>query len=1654
MSRDTGHVLVEAGAIVASEVAGATVDTVTARTYQHPALEERVVVRLVPKGLGQAEDLAMEFLGFAPSTAPVEVGVGRRQALGFPAWTLINDPDNGHHALALVKDVERLTRLARTKPGRARDGFEELGDRLGKSVPHFLPTFYEQAGRAFVAADNKQTAALMFGRARQAEQVHALTIDEDRQRDVFLEFAFCGALSAKALSQHAKDLALRTDPRQAYELFLRICLERVAGGLPPYAGMGKDLRRLARAAALNPTEQDDRLIRALLETPALARAPLAFWRDYAATITRLARADVAVQEQLLDMFPAQEQDGVEDLWFDLLGVTGAIRGLTTVEDDPAVPRPRGGAAAWLEQAVRWRGRGWRRPTRSQRMLDVVKRMVARLGREGAALDLVPANRPYSTDLDVLDLCLSAGLDVKVPKQLPHLLPLERWLYDAAPGRRNLSALCAADWAQDVLLRSLEHTLRNPTHRPGRQQLLALAQVQPLLGNAGPRQVLAQWLRRIADDVETAALPGLRAALDRLAPVAHAAVLAVEPTLRSRLRAADPGRALARTLRIGLLDEFGWPALEQALPDFPKPTDQPAWRDGLQVREAWPALVLASDAKVVAVGPTSILASHDVRRPSTYRSFANIYAYSTSAEFVDGQFLVSWRTVSGVVGYWSGSPGEVFEVPSAVAWWQGLQQAISLPLPSGGRTTGGRPLVAGARSFAERRRVVSDGTSWYRWEERGWREFDPATGNPGRFCLPTFLEAGLESDGAQLENQVSALAPVPEGCEESPLGTSGGLLGWRAVVNADGSKVGTSIDETTVHLSTDQVGRLADATPAGSLRLPDGTKVTVLFRGNLLTLWDGRAVGSQYVPGTRSHGYAAGTPYVPPLAWWHALRPRDETGSAVLRTVTDAQGQALLTAGPKAVRRVLPGVSHPGLVAGIAGAVEIATGCAQSLAALPEADAEPSEADQPAEAGNPSEAGQPADPQVSDEQLAKALSGLSSRNGKYPTTYYAHNAHNMPVTSTFRAIRSACDRLAEPARKGLLAKLTRHRGPQPVQEFPEGNVDWPCAIGGLAAIALRAASAATPEQDRAALIELLGTVSRTPLVEADGRWRVVVLKRESRAGGGLPSGASGGQVENMPGKVIDTGRTSAVVLHVAHRWNGNPQAIEVVTALEHSPSGTFGAVPGFTVGSSRRNTGWGGRERVRELLELIRSRGPAPWSADAVDRLVGLTGLTRAEASLLLAGLPRIDSTLHNFLDSGTRKVLGLKVAEAASARRVLAALPAASRLMSCGSALPERVIDLWDRGPDVDAVAQAWVAAFGRRVVVPEDLVAEADTTLKQGHLPTAALLSGLVGPSTCSWLTVDERFSVKDGQLTAQGDSGGLDGQKLVPAAAGLLWLSYRLPLDSPLRAALPRTHAALLDRLRNPDLLVPALRGHDLGGIRQAYEHPAPTPMAVAGTARTVALGAAGVLVDHGYATSLYLRPAQLSDPQDPLLKATEGVFDPPTAALRLLRDPAVARLVEGPGLPETGWAQDPAVSVPELVVQVQQDLGLDESAARLYLQVLALPDPTDQNVARWNGWTPTHLRRATHALLDAKLLVGGKRSRAGRKAFLPGGWLDVKAPMLPIETWKVSLLGFLPDGRGPLGVSVPARPVAELFPAAWDRVRSGEGPALETLQTGRRR
>lgn len=413
-------------------------DVLTARAYTHPALDGRRIVRLVPGALGPAEDLAVEFLGLAPDGAPAEVGQVRQEALGFPAWALIHDPANGHHALALVKEMERLARQARSKPGAAKDGFDALAARLGRAVPHFLPTFCEEVGRIFLAHGNQTYAAAWFGKAREAERTHGLAVDE-RLRAVFLEFALAGALTVKSLRQYVKELAGRLDPLTAWQRFRQLCTERSAAGMAPYAGVAEDARALIKAAGLDRTEHEQALLAELLAAPGVNRAPAAFWKSWQGPLTELGKRDASVRARLLELTPDPAGSDVapnDTAWLGLLAETGAEQLLTGPRAEGAEP-----AAAWLQRWCHHLGRGWRSRPSCAATVALAGRMAERLRADGVPVDLYTGARRSLTQLDLLDRLLADGVPVADPSAT-HTFDLTGWVDQCGPDGAGLAAVAA------------------------------------------------------------------------------------------------------------------------------------------------------------------------------------------------------------------------------------------------------------------------------------------------------------------------------------------------------------------------------------------------------------------------------------------------------------------------------------------------------------------------------------------------------------------------------------------------------------------------------------------------------------------------------------------------------------------------------------------------------------------------------------------------------------------------------------------------------------------------------------------------------------------------------------------------------------------------------------------------------------------------------------------------------------------------------------------------------------------------------------------------------------------------------------------------------------------------------------------------------------
>ncbi|WP_371503206.1 DNA-binding protein [Kitasatospora sp. NBC_00374] len=1615
--------------------AGERAVPLTARSYRHPGLDDRVVVRLVPGELGPAEDLAAGFLGLRPAedtdgpdAAPVEVGLGLRQALGFPEWVLVHHPADGHHALGIVPELDRVAHLAKSKPKAAFDAYLEIADRLAAAVPHFLPTFHEQAGRVFLAVENATYAAQLFTRARKAEAQHGLRVDEDRLDAVFLEYALAGALPVKVLSGYAKELAARVPADEAFRRFRTLCVRRTAGGLQPSAQMAADLRRLARAAGTDPDTAEGEYLADLLGLPATLRAALGWWKGHREALASLARRDPAIRGALLNLMPAADDRDLPGLWLDILEECGATPGLC----DPGLPpqeRPTDGAAGWLERFLAWRGGRWGARTRIPALYALVERTAAQLRAELAGTDR--AVRVTEADVDLLDQLLSLDVPVADPADNT-ALRLEQWASDDT--RRDLLALAADD--------RFRPAFRSGAHRIGGSHD-GIRALRVLAESPGGRPMLAEWMAEVARTSRATGLPGLPDAISRLTWLPGEVLALAEDDVRGAA-ALDLPEVLARTLRGGVLDELGWPAWDEAAAALVAPKDV----DDIIVSDAWPHLIVAGPTQARVIGAEGTVLTHDLRIP------ADDTAGSTGFHYVDEELLVYWysrQRSHRAAGYWHTAADRIFSMPEGTRTrgtdvnWLGNMRDFSLPLPGGGRTTGAGVVHPGDTSVPAERAVISDGTSFWVWADAEprdtWHEYDPATGTTGRAAMPGFLADALthapagSTFGSGWLRPTATTGPTPA---DTPVD---GLYGWRSVTLPDGTKRGEDLAGNTVtvpaHANTPVRRVLFPGCDHPQAVAQDSYSISLYDEDHVVTA----TARTDNAPGT----FAEGSLALPPLRYWHCLQPRDPQGSRALRRIDRDTTAALIKAAaatdPKkprelldAVRTVLPEVGHDALVAGIAGIVRFAT--TQQLAL--DAVAKRLEQQLSGTGEEPDE--EPVGP--TDQQVREALNGLGYHRGWYGSE------HTHDILRQTRALARAVRAELEPAPAGTLHV--------DAPALPGERLNW-IDLGSLApALAFRVAVATTDPQDREALHALGLELDTLGLTTATGgaNWRQSRVhldgshlldtdgSRRSAHVDALLAQGDGAFLAFVAADVADNGDAECTVLH-------------------HDPAGRFEIPAPYTLRSTGPIPAGPTDDRLPGLLAALAARGPAPWFPAAAEEFARLTGVTETMARLVVAGLPKADSYERGFLTPELRKLLGVKVADAAVAKGELRALAADTRRAVVAALLPAEPDRLWTEGPDVAAAAEVWNAKVGRRVAVPEALLAEAVRAVRTDWAPTVSL-AAVLDPAGTPELTRDLAWKVKgDRVVPAEQGATGFTAKTLVGAVALTAWLAHRLPAGDPLRAALPAALAAVRDRLANPELML------DLG----RYVH-LPAFRKVAGAPTEVGEGyeryGAVIMATHDDQPAPGIRTALLDtagqDPYLPALRLDDQQPFPAETALGAARDPRLAAALADPGDPVAGergkdgtwWPQDPSRSVPDLVEAVAERHGLGADAATVYLMLLAMPDPTDRNTARWTGWRPARIKAARAELAATDLVVEATRSRAGRSLFLPGGWTELRTPHLPVETWKLPLLDLVSGQSVLLGVAVPTEPAAALYRRAWARLGDGDLPRFQELRTrrGRRR
>ncbi|MEU4998486.1 hypothetical protein [Streptomyces sp. NPDC021622] len=593
-------------------------------------------------------------------------------------------------------------------------------------------------------------------------------------------------------------------------------------------------------------------------------------------------------------------------------------------------------------------------------------------------------------------------------------------------------------------------------------------------------------------------------------------------------------------------------------------------------------------------------------------------------------------------------------------------------------------------------------------------------------------------------------------------------------------------------------------------------------------------------------------------------------------------------------------------------------------------------------------------------------------------------------------------------------------------------NWYRFIGRCGAVALRASSFHVQDHLRAVQLAMLDVWAETPFADPEVRTRMRTGVLELADNDTRAARTHDGAMVALHG--LGTGRDGQRFVEL-RTGTAQPPAPGRITATEPVPA-----------------AGWDTPDRLRRLVHLVRQKGPAPWDREAAVVLAERTGLSRAGAALLLAGMPDVKYGYRG-LDAEARKVMGLKQSEAEAGERELATLRVAERLDLLADVLPEDPEQLWLEGGQLalaERIAEAWRRQQGVRPAVPESTLAVA-AEHSDIRMAPAAVCAVFADPAREPRLTRDPDTRLRVNSISGggwEGDEGFRFRELLVVVCDAVDWVYAELPEGDPVRRGVPETVRLLRERLAHPELLLSArgrsLRGRTVAELLPGFPGALPYLDAAEPLAHPTLDDGLVVVSEAGFdrrgereAPGVYFRPGRYgADERSRRLEAVVDVEDSHLALVRRLRGPEferiVQRITEG-SLPPGGYETDPRLSAPKVVEEVAATTGLDTDAATLYLQLLALPVPTDRRIRRFNRWTPAHHKAVAAALVEAGLAVADRRARAGRGVFLPGDWAGGDKFYPPMETWKAGLLGVRVIGH-----KVYSRPVAgplpELFARAW--------------------
>ena len=1669
----------EAGGLVPvkTKVDEGASEQLVARSYHHPALGNRPVVRLASQRLGEAEDLAMEFLGFGKPDVSAPLAIQHRRSLSFAAWALVNDPKNARYALDLVKRMKAAARKAKSKPGHAWDAFIDMSKELGKSAAHFLPPYWEEVGRSFKDLGNLTYAGRALTRSMEAERVHALESDRARRRDVVLEFVLAGCLAGKALSDYAGDLLDQYSPDEAFKIFRDLCVRRTRGGMAPWAAMPKDFIKVAKAAGLDGDAELERWLEEVIETPAMGRIAIQFWKTCKKSVQRIVDRSPAFAVALLRHTKpeATYYDSKTMPWLKLLHDWGVFEYLWQDEHNGAPPLG--------EPIAEWFGRVLRFELPVPAMvLDMLEKLEPRIKEEGVPLPLSLKQRYRADviDIDVLETCFARGINVDDPPE-EMTVTFDGWLMNEPdhPFRNCDLVHCVQDDRfKTAVFTALTEAIscRGGVHSGGwrREDITQRPFPEAAGDRPGIMKLWHEYFAGVLANLDGCGFASFRIAVNQLKETFWPESLTHFPDLAEQLRKIDPAEMLTRTLQAGIFAEYGWSDLEAALKKHKLKVKRERYGSS-NIQLFFPDVLVHDGVKAIAIGPKGVR-TWELKLPKK--------AVIESLYPIGDDLAIEYQDRSSYerILIWASDPKTKHD--GEYRYRYGTTPTAT-ELGDGSVFFGTRAVRPGDKKLPETKDYFHDGERFWRVEseyvggDEGYRtsvdEIDPQTGKKIRSSVPAFFE---KTEGGKINYELSELLAAPEGLDDSPLGLTKGLLGWKTIERRDGSYVGEGID-----------GRRWDKpliTPQGEAAMPiallplpstDQYLPVTTYGSRVGNYWIWDPAGKTVVSIVEDFEALDDDDFddkaiILPIRFWHLMKPRDEASSRLLRQVTSEQSQELLDAaivgqgsgqssrrkrkqdddGKASIGWLLPAVQK--LIPDAPGPLQI--GLAQTVLLAAEQAAAFTAIRDSATAEEPGKKASAIGTRDITVDAAAANWGFEA--------YHSYGNNEMSLSAHMSAV---VDFL-----KGDAGEV----------DLPPTNIHWFPMLGPISMKAWQAMWSATSarlsskDKADAPWAELLEWALSLGLYDLPGEFAEMT---------GLPIGAKKGQygrydidVDSGTSFAFRVGVDAYIVIE-NDGYNADPYSI-----LRYSTAKQPGTPSEYKVKNIKSlKPDWSG-EQMRAFIQAARATEslPVPTPQELSETADNL-GASPGEIGLIwLAGL-NMNRYENNFLPADIRKALGLKVTDVSAAKQSLSNLKDSVReqlfaaVVSKGPEAPFAQ----DRGPVLAAIEKTWKAKMPKRLAIDAALQKKLSAISRQSRWQTIdheELLSAAADPAKAPALQprameikqVKTKWSV---ELAIAGDNKDEFDAGILRSAAHLVGLVHaECPGGADARAQMPALIKQIKKLLADKRTLL-TLRdlslydhgsGKKMSPVQWVEKYVGKTKSDKQKIARLdEGLVAAAAAVD-GHEVVVGFRPALLTDAADLTrlkgiiaVEVTEGfgINGELVPLALLLTSPGMQKLAEeiaSKDLPEGMWPQNPSITAPNTVAAIAKHYECSDEAAMLYLQVLALPDPTTANIRTWNDWKPAVIKEAATELVKAKLVMEAKRARAGRNLFLAGEWEELKAPWLPIETWKYKHLCELEldvGERWPVGGPMVFRPFADLFQAAWQRVVDGDLPKYEEVK-----